>query len=68
MPDDKHIYNLDLHECMEVVTGMTVMRVASGWLYDVWDYDRDCFKRGVFVSFDNNFQKITVPRGTDWME
>lgn len=52
----KTIYNLELHECLDTGFGMCIMRVASGWLYDCWDYDNDCPQKGTFVPFDNKFQ------------
>ena len=52
----KTIYNLDLHEGISLPFGIYVLRVASGWIYDCWDYERDCFKQGTFVPFDNTFQ------------
>jgi len=51
----KTIYDLELHETMTVEGCMVVMRVASGWLYDIWDYENQQYKQGVFVPFDNNF-------------
>lgn len=53
----KTIYNLKLHEMLNADFGIAIMRVASGWIYDCWDYQNDNFKQGVFVPFDNYFQK-----------
>jgi len=33
MTDKKSIYELGLHESMQVTTDTTVMRVAGGWIY-----------------------------------
>tara|TARA_R110001599_G_scaffold182834_1_gene375904 strand:- start:284 stop:487 length:204 start_codon:yes stop_codon:yes gene_type:complete len=58
----KEFYNLNLHECITLPCDITVMRVPSGWLYDMWDSELDKPKNGVFVPFDNNFQR-TKTRG-----
>jgi hypothetical protein len=52
----KGIYELELHESIETSFGICIMRVPSGWIYDCWDIERDRFKTGVFVPFDNKFQ------------
>ena len=57
METKKTIYELELHECLNTTFGICIMRVASGWIYDCWDYEKDCFKTGIFVPFDNKFQK-----------
>jgi hypothetical protein len=56
MEAKKTIYELNLHESLNTQFGICIMRVASGWIYDCWDYEKDCFKQGIFVSFDNKFQ------------
>lgn len=52
----KTIYDLKLHECLTTQFGISIMRVASGWIYDCWDYEKDEFKCGLFIPFDNKFQ------------
>jgi hypothetical protein len=47
----KTIYELDLHECLNLDFGICIMRVDSGWIYDCWDYEKDSFKKGIFVPF-----------------
>lgn len=56
----KTIYNLELHETLITEFGICIMRVASGWIYDCWDIERDQFKQGIFIPFDNCFQEITA--------
>lgn len=49
---EKTIFTLELHEILQIKpTGIVIMRVASGWLYDCWDTEKDCFKQGSFVPF-----------------
>lgn len=57
MEQKKTIYDLDLHEGIRLYFGIYVLRVASGWIYDCWDFDTDSFKQGIFVPFDNAFQQ-----------
>lgn len=52
---EKNIYSLKLHESLVTDFGICVMRVPSGWIYDCWDLDKDCWKMGIFVPFDNKF-------------
>jgi len=58
----KTIYNMDLHEIMEVVTTSVnkvacptcaVMRVPEGWIYMFWCSYKQEYIREVFVPFDN---------------
>lgn len=53
----KDIYELDLHESTVLECGVCVMRVPSGWIYDMWDFKTDSPKSGVFVPFDNKFDR-----------
>jgi hypothetical protein len=53
----KTIYGLKLHEGLRTDFGMFIMRVPGGWIYDCWDYRHDRPKQGVFVPFNNDFQK-----------
>ena len=52
----KTIYDLKLHETLEISGGMVIMRVPGGWLYDCWDYDKSEYKQGTFVPFSNEFK------------
>lgn len=57
MKEKKTIYNLGLHQSMDVPPELSVTRVASGWIYRFWDYDKnDYFPDAVFVPFDNRFE------------
>lgn len=56
MKKDKTIYNLKLHESITEF-GICIMRVPGGWIYDCWDTEKDIFKQGIFVPFNNEFQK-----------
>ena len=51
----KTIYDLELHELLNV-NNTDVRRVPGGWIYDCWDIEKDEFKTGVFVQFNNEFQ------------
>lgn len=51
----KEFYNLNLHECITLPCGIVIMRVLSGWLYDMWESESDQPKSGVFVPYDNRF-------------
>ena len=51
------LYNLELHETLVTHFGIVIMRVPSGWIYDCWNTETDNFKTGIFVPFDNRFQK-----------
>ena len=57
--EQKTIYNLELHEMINTIFGMGIMRVAGGWIYDCWDYSNDIPKTGVFVPFNNEFMVNT---------
>jgi len=48
---EKTIYDLKLHETLNLPFGICVMRVASGWIYDCWDYEKDTFKSGIFIPY-----------------
>ena len=53
----KTIYDLELHESLNTDFGIVIMRVPGGWIYDCWDIEKDQFKQGTFVAFDNEFMK-----------
>jgi len=55
----KTIYDLDLHEDIELhtlTTNIIIMRVPGGWLYDCHDYDKDEFKQGTFIPFNDEYK------------
>ncbi len=51
------IYDLKLHEMLNTTFGMSILRVAGGWIYDCWDYSNETTKAGTFVPFNNEFQR-----------
>ena len=51
----KTIYDLKFHDCLNIF-GISITRVASGWIYDCWDFEKDQFKQGIFIPFDNKFE------------
>lgn len=54
--DEKTLYNLELHETMCTPFGIHIMRVPGGWIYDMWDTEKDSYKTGTFVEYSNEFQ------------
>ena len=52
------IYNMNLHDAIYVDSGLTIMRVASGWNYIYYTFDQnkgwELFQI-VFVPYDNRF-------------
>jgi len=50
-PKAKTIYDLGLHEPLTLANGMSVMRVPTGWIYDMWDIEKDIAKSGIFVPY-----------------
>ena len=55
----KTIYDLELHEELEIIKGtrtMRVLRVANGWNYT--EFTNGKFLSTVNVPFDNTFQKV----------
>lgn len=54
----KNIYELELHEKVNLPFGISVMRVAGGWVYDCWDFEKDNFKNGTFIPYNNEFQIV----------
>ena len=63
---EKTIYDLKLHQSIQIYNGLLVQRVASGWNYiytkqvldgfgDILD---DEIVQIVFVPFDNRFQEL----------
>lgn len=55
--ENKSIYDLELHEHTQLPDGTQIMRVPGGWRYDVWDYCEAEPKAGVFVAYNDEFQK-----------
>lgn len=51
----KDIYKLGLNETLETGFGISIMRVASGWIYDCWDLEKDNFKLGTFIPYSDFF-------------
>lgn len=58
MEETEKIYSLKLHEDFISRLGISIMRVPGGWLYDSWDLEKDSFKQGVFIPYNNEFQII----------
>ena len=57
--ESKDIYNLKLHETLEFDDfGLftVILRVPGGWFYRSYDKSQN-IATGVFVPFDNEFQK-----------
>ena len=52
---EKTVYNLKLHEGINLPFGIFVMRVPGGWIYDCWDHEKDSFKQGTFIPYNNEF-------------
>lgn len=61
--EGKTIYDLELHESMEVNSKgfnfyLSVMRVPSGFIYTYYDTQPCNVSHSVFVPYDNSFQKV----------
>ena len=54
---NKSIYKLELHEITTTSSGVSIMRVPGGWIYDCWDLNNDFFKGGTFVPFTNDLRE-----------
>lgn len=52
MKKTDHIYKLELHESLMLDCGICVMRVPTGFIYDMWNTDTDQPKRGTFVPYE----------------
>lgn len=59
MKEQKDIYDLTIHESTTLSCGICILRVPGGWIYDMWDFSNDCAKQGLFVRFDNEFQRAS---------
>ncbi len=66
MEKEKTIYDLELHESMDVeslgkdaTTYFQVMRVPGGRIYTYWNTQTQSYdNRGIFVPFNNRFQGV----------
>lgn len=56
---EKDIYNLKLHESLELKEGIIILRVAGGWIYNCWDYEKQNYIVGNFIPFNDEFQNKT---------
>lgn len=61
------IYSMKLHEVISLtptsIEGMAVsyfsiMRVAGGWIYQIWDTEKQDYIREIFVPFNNEFMPV----------
>ena len=59
MSDQKNIYNLKLHQCLELDDPHlynTILRVPGGWVYR--SFDKSCsMMTSCFVPLNNEFQE-----------
>ena len=65
---DVNLYKMKLHECIDLSKSISIMRVASGWIYDFYTVshqmsgrnitstDRVRISHSTFVPFSNHFQ------------
>ena len=60
----KDIYSMNLHSVITLtptsiggvaVSYFSVMRVAGGWIYQIWNEEKQDYIREVFVPFNNEF-------------
>jgi hypothetical protein len=61
------IYSMKLHEVIALtptsiegtaVSYYSVMRVAGGWIYQVWDTEKQDYVRETFVPFNNDMMSV----------
>ena len=60
-----NIYSMELHEVIVITpTGksaatsyFSVMRVPGGWIYQVWDEEKQDYIREIFVPYHDEFYK-----------
>lgn len=50
---EKSIYDLKLHESVRLPMGMDILRVPGGWIYNVWDNEKDLALSGTFVPYSD---------------
>lgn len=48
------LYSMKLHSSLDI-SGISILRVPGGWIYDYWNFETDCPKQGIFVPFNNEF-------------
>jgi hypothetical protein len=41
MAETKSIYNLELHESMDIPPNLQVTKVPGGYIYRFWDYEKN---------------------------
>jgi len=59
MPDiDNAIYELGLHETLDIGEYKAVMRVPGGWIYFDYSMDSNRTETAAFVPFHNEFQRV----------
>lgn len=56
--ENKTIYDLKLHEMIEINTHLEITRVPGGWMYTYIDLSLEN-SRGVFVPYNDEFEKKT---------
>jgi len=58
------IYTMKLHDVIALIpksiegaaiSYFSVMRVAGGWIYQMWDGERQCHRDNTFVPFNKEF-------------
>lgn len=54
----KKLYQMELHETVQAPWGIIIMRVPGGWIYDAWDTEKDEFKNGTFVPYNEYLEQI----------
>ena len=65
-PTRTSIYSMKLHEVMTITPTskcaatfyFSVMRVPGGWIYQVWDGEKQEYIREIFVPFNNEFMSV----------
>jgi hypothetical protein len=53
--EQKTIYQLKLHETIQITECLYITRVPGGWLYRRADPNEGCSDQTVFVPFNNEF-------------
>lgn len=48
------IYSMQLHDILRF-PDFTVMRVAGGWIYRTWDYEKQNYSDGIYVPSNDEF-------------
>lgn len=64
MEENKNIYKMKLHDVISMTPNSiggtatsyySIMRVAGGWIYQIWDEQKQDYSREIFVPFNNEF-------------